>query len=222
MCSPLCQVRVKTPFYLLQTLSPYFLFSFIGQRKPRFWPATLLVARSVTWTAYVHEWPSLKPWTLRLGWDFLAGKNLHALSYIIAGRIKLVPVWLHWEVKFVPGFSWSWPHMPFSFFWFWSVYFCCFCSGSQSCSNLCNPMDYSTSGSPILHHLPEFAQTHVHWVTDVIQSRHPLPSPSPPALNLSQHQGLFQWVSSSFQVAKVLELQLWYQSFQWIIKIDFF
>ena len=64
----------------------------------------------------MHEWPSLKPCTLRLGWDFLAGKNLHALSYIIAGRIKLVPVWLHWEVKFVPGFSWSWPHMPFSFF----------------------------------------------------------------------------------------------------------
>ena len=69
---------------------------------------------------------------------------------------------------------------------------------------------------------PEFAQTHVHWVSDAIQPFHPLSPPSPPALNLSQHQGLFQWVGSSHQVAKVLELQLQHQSFQWIFRVDSF
>ena len=69
-------------------------------------------------------------------------------------------------------------------------------------------MDCSTPGFPVLHHLPEFAQTHVHQVGDVIQPSHPLLSRSPPAFNLSQHQGLFQGVSSSYQVAKVLEFQL--------------
>ena len=65
-----------------------------------------------------------------------------------------------------------------------------------------------------------FAQTHAHWVGDAIQSSHPLSPSSPPALNFSQHQGLFKWVSSH-QVAKVLELQLQHQSFQWIVMIDF-
>jgi len=68
-------------------------------------------------------------------------------------------------------------------------------------------MDHSTPGFPVLHYLLEFAKTHVHWVSDGIKSSHPLLPPSPPALNLSQHQGLFQWVGSSHQVAKVLELQ---------------
>ena len=67
----------------------------------------------------------------------------------------------------------------------------------------------------VLRYLPEFAQTHVHWVNDAIQLSHPLSPASPPVLNLSQHQGLFQWVSSSYQVAKVLELQLQQQSFQY-------
>ena len=87
------------------------------------------------------------------------------------------------------------------------------CSVTKSCPALCNPMNWSTPGLPVLHRLSEFAQTHVHWVGDAIQPSHSLSSPSPPALNLSQHQGLFQWVSSSHQVAKVLELQLQHQSF---------
>ena len=69
-------------------------------------------------------------------------------------------------------------------------------------------MDCSIPGFPVLHYLPEFAQTHVHWVSDAIQPSHPLSSPSPPTFNLSQHQGLFQWVSSLPQMAKVLEFQL--------------
>ena len=79
---------------------------------------------------------------------------------------------------------------------------------------LCNLMDCSMPGFPVHHQLPELAQAHVHWVGDAIQPSHPLLSPSPLAFNLSQHQGLFQWVSSSHQVAKVLELQLQHQSFQ--------
>ena len=77
-------------------------------------------------------------------------------------------------------------------------------------------MDYSTPSLPVHNQLPEFTQTHVYWVTDDIQPSHPLLSPSPPAFNLSQHQGLFKWVNSSHQVAKILEFQLQHQSFQWI------
>ena len=148
----------------------------------------------------------------------------------------------------------------------------CYCSVTQSCPTLCNPMDCSRPGFPVLPHLPELAQTHVHWVRDAIQSSSPLSSPSPPAFNLSQfssiqwlchvwlfatswtaayqtlptpgvysnscpsnnlwspspptfnlsqHQGLFKWVSSSHQVAKVPEFQLQHQSFQWIFRTDF-
>ena len=97
----------------------------------------------------------------------------------------------------------------------------CCCSVAKLCLILCDPMDHSTPNFPVLHHLLEFAQTHVHWVNVATQPSCPLLSPSPPALNLSQHQGLFQWVSSLHQVAKVLELQLKHQSFQWIFRIDF-
>ena len=82
-----------------------------------------------------------------------------------------------------------------------------FSSVAQSCLTLCNPMNRSTPGLPVHHQLLEFTQTHVHWVSDTIQPSHPLSSPSPPALNLSQHQDLFKWVRSSCQVAKVLEFQ---------------
>ena len=82
-------------------------------------------------------------------------------------------------------------------------------SSVQSLSHvwLCNPMDSSMSGLPVHHQLPEFTQTHVHWVGDAIQPSHPLLSPSPPTFNLSQHQGLFQWDSSLHQVTKILEFQ---------------
>ena len=85
---------------------------------------------------------------------------------------------------------------------------------------LCDAMNASTPGLPVHHQLPEFAQTHVHRVSDAIQPSHPRSSPSPPALNLSQHQGFFQWISSSHQVAEVLELQ--HQSFQWTFRTDVF
>ena len=91
---------------------------------------------------------------------------------------------------------------------------------TQLCPTLCDPMNHSTPGLPVHHQLPEFTQTHVHWVGDAKQPCHPLSSPSPPALNLSQHQGLFKWVSFSHQVAKVLEFQLPHQSFQWSPRTD--
>ena len=96
-----------------------------------------------------------------------------------------------------------------------------FSSVSQPCPTLCDPMDCSTPGLPIHHQLPESSQTHVHCVGEAIQPSHPLSSPSPPAFSLSQHQGLFQWISSSYQVANVLELQLQHPSFQWIFRTDF-
>ena len=86
-----------------------------------------------------------------------------------------------------------------------------FSSVSQSCSTLCNPMDWTIPGFPVHHQLPKLAQTHVHQVRDAIQPSHPLSSPSPPDFNPSQHHHLFQKVSSSHQVAKVLEFQLQHQ-----------
>ena len=95
-----------------------------------------------------------------------------------------------------------------------------FSSVAQSCLTLCDPMNCNTPGLPVHHQLPEFTQTHVHRVGDAIQPSHPLSSPSPPASNPSQHQGLFQWINSSHEVAKVLEFQLQHQSFQWAPRTD--
>ena len=89
----------------------------------------------------------------------------------------------------------------------------------QSCLTLHDPTDCSMPGLPIHHQHLELIQTHVHWVGDAIQPSYPLLSPSPPALNLSQHHGLFKWISSSHQVVRVLELQ--HQSFQWIFRTEF-
>ena len=102
----------------------------------------------------------------------------------------------------------------------WGGPTCC-CSVTQTCPTLCNPMDCSTPGFPVLHCLPEFARSHVHWVDDASQPSHLLPPPSPLAFSLSQHQGPFQWVGCFYQVAKVLEFQLQHQSFQWMFRVDF-
>ena len=95
-----------------------------------------------------------------------------------------------------------------------------FSSVTWSCLTLCDPMNRSTPGLPVHHKLLEFTQTHAHRVSDAIQPSHPLSSPSPPAPNPSWHQGLFQWVNSSHEVAKVLELQLQRQPFQWTPRTD--
>ena len=93
-------------------------------------------------------------------------------------------------------------------------------SFAQSCLTLCDPMNCSMPGLPVHHKLPEFTQVHAHRVGDAIQPSHPLSSSSPPAPNPSQHQGLFQWVNFSHEVAKILEFQLQHQSFQWTPRAD--
>ena len=93
-------------------------------------------------------------------------------------------------------------------------------SSVQSCPTLSDSMDCSKPGFPVHHQHPGLTQTHVDWVSDAIQPSHPLSSPSPSAFNLSQHQGLFQWVNSLHQVAKVLQFQLQHQSFQWTLSTD--
>ena len=105
------------------------------------------------------------------------------------------------------------------FYIFFSTMVCCLVT--KSCPTLCDPMDCITPGFPVLYYLLELAQTHVHWFSDAIQPSHPLSPSSPPVFsNLSQHQSFFQWISSSHQVAKVLELQLQHQSFQWTPRTD--
>ena len=96
---------------------------------------------------------------------------------------------------------------------------CYCCSVAKLSSTFCDPLDCSMPGSLVLHYLLEFAQCHAHRVSDAIQPTHPLSPPSSLALNLSQHQGLFQWLGSSHQVTKILQLQ--HQSFQWIFRVDF-
>ena len=115
-----------------------------------------------------------------LGQDYLE-KKLATHSSIIAWRIP--------GQRSLAGYS---PTVQFSLV-------------AQSCLTLCNPMGCSMPGLPVHHQLPELTQSHVHWVGDAIQPSHPLSSPSPPAFSLSQQQGRFKWVSSSHQVAKVLE-----------------
>ena len=131
-------------------------------------------------------------------------------------------VWviLHWIQYIVTIAISTWIESFFTFY-------CSLCSKvyfssvAQSCPTLCNPMDGRMPGLPVHHQLLEFTQTHVHCVGDAIRPSHPLSSPSPPAPNPSQHQGLFQWVSFSHQVTKVLEFQLQHQFFQWILRTDF-
>ena len=106
------------------------------------------------------------------------------------------------------------------------LYFCILatifgcCLVAKLCLTLSNPEDCSTPGFSVLHYLPEFAQDHLHWGGDAIQPSHPLSSHSPFAFNLSQPQGLFQWVAFSHQMAKVLELPLQHQFFQWIFRVN--
>ena len=115
---------------------------------------------------------------------------------------------------------WSCVFVPFPLLQWTPVIEFQFTSVAQSCLTLCDPMNHSTPGLPVHHQLLEFTQTHVHRVGDAIQPSHPLSTASPLAFNLSQYQGLFKWISFSYQVPKVLEFQLQQQSFQWTPRTD--
>ena len=111
---------------------------------------------------------------------------------------------LHHDPWTLHTITWNNHRSPNLFDWCPETYISAqFSSVTQSYPILCNPMDCSTPGLPVHHQLPEFTQTHIHWVGNAIQPSHPLSSSSPPAFNLSQHQDLFKWVSFLHQVAKV-------------------
>ena len=158
------------------------------------------------WQATLHR--VSKSWT-QLKW-----LSMHLCTKLVVPSVgSMIHVGLPVKTPFFPQL----PQITHQ----WNCEMYQFSSVAQSCPALCDPMDCSTPGFPVHHQLLELAQTHVHWVGDAIQPYHPLSSPSPPAFNLSQHQGLFQWVSSLHQVTKVLEFQLQHQSFQWIFRTDF-
>ena len=169
-------------------------------------PRSLMAYSGLCWMWNILAIPVTAWRSYNLGWKWIlleAGNLCTSLMhprtqrYVLFGRESMWggPVWPCWSLE---------------------LYMCHFlCSGdnkfssvTQSCPTLCDPMNHSTPGLPVHHQLPEFTQTHVHRVGDAIQPSHPLSSPSPPAPNPSQHQGLFQWVNSSHEVAKVLALQL--------------
>ena len=171
-----------------------------------------LLVRLSPWVSYLcpWQWPHISNLSSLLCHSNLEIRNL---DFLILGLI-LFHRDLSGSTRLSIYFQGFFLHWPFPFHWV-SLYlsFDCWCSVTESCLTLCDPMDCSTPSFPVLCYLPEFAQTHVHWVGDAIQPSHPLLSLSPPAFNLSQHHGLFQWVSSSCQVAKVLEFLLQHQSF---------
>ena len=124
-------------------------------------------------------------------------------------------IWQIWLLVLIPHEIMKWLKRPGKGDWerkVWSIVQ--FSSVSQSCPTLCNPTNPRMLGLPVHQQLPEFTQTHLHRVSDAIQPSHPLSSLSPPAPNPSQHQSLFQRVNSSHDMAKVLEFQLQYHSFQ--------
>ena len=150
--------------------------------------------------------------------DFFLSRTF-CFPYTVLSYMEVITVSGLW----VPLFTLGWNQMLLSKVQLnmeTGVQICC-CSVTQSCPTLCNSMNYSTRGMLVLHCLLECSQTRVHWISDAIQPSHPLLPTSPLALNLSQYQGPFKWVSCSHQVAKVLEFQLQRQSFQWIFRTNF-
>ena len=157
------------------------------------WRTTLFIR--ISWTL---------SWRHRRWWSYDPLLPRDSSQFMISRSLKLLSLWPS-ENKWS---NWSLYSLicPISFqSIFVSVQFS---SVSQSCPTLCDPMNRSTPGFPVHHHLPEFTQTHVHQVRDAIQPSHPQSSLSPTAPNPCQHQSLFQWVNSSHEVAKLLEFQL--------------
>ena len=164
-------------------------------------------------TGESHGWRSLasySPWGHKESdtTQWLTLRPTAGLHFLASLDVRYLSVTEHWSVEC----RWKLCRSLLGLFFLFS---------RSVMSILCDLMDCSTPGLLVLHHLPELAQIHVHWVSDAIQPSHPLLSPSPPAFNHSWHQGLFQWVSSLHQVAKVLEFHFQHQSFQWIFRTDF-
>ena len=153
-----------------------------------------------------------------LSWlNFFLGNWKNHLTIVSFFPI-LTPEWISWSKKIQLGhiFSFLGEGGAYLFLKLFIVVV-----AAKSCWTLCDPINYSMPGFPVLHYLLEFAHICVHWVSDTIQPSHPLLSPFPPSLNPSQHTGLFQWVGSMDQLAKILGLQLQHRFFQWIFRAAF-
>ena len=177
----LCQPFLLLPS-ILSSNRVIFNESVLHIRWPKFWSFRFSISSSNEYSGLI---------SFRMEWsDLLAAQGtLKSLLQHQSSKASNLRCWAFLIVQLLN------PYIQFS-------------SVSQSCPTLCDPMNHSTPGLHVHLQLPEFTQTHIHWVGDAIQPSHPLSSPSLPALSLSQHQGLFKWVSSSYQVAKILEFQL--------------
>ena len=166
--------------------------------------------------------------TLSMTYNYSMIQQLY-FGYISKGtEIRISKIYLHFHGHckiFTIYKTWKQPKCPLpdELINTWYIHtqeYCCWLV-TKSCPTLWNPQDCSMPGFPVLHCLLEFAHTHIHWLGDTIQQSHPLSPPSPPALNLSQHQGHFQRAGSLYQVARALELWLQHQSFQRLFRVDF-
>ena len=168
---------------------------------------------------------------LLLGWEKAFSYLTHCRTIQFSCNIHLIFISISWNAGAMRTRSeiihveWSWDSCHLVQFhsvqllsrvWLFVTPWTAVLQASLSITNSCTP------GLPVHHQLPELTQTHVYWVGDAIQPSHPLSSPFPPAFNLSQHQGLFHWVSSLHQVDKILEFQLQHQSIQWVFRTDSF
>ena len=191
-----------------------------------------LVMDREAWCAAVHgvakSWTELSDWT-ELNWNHINKVKtccmhvsvVSVLSWLFANSWT-VAHWASLPMRFSREEYWSGlPYCPLGDLSNPGIELLQFSSFAQLCLTLWDPMDCSRPGFPVHHQFPDFTQTPVHWVGDALQTAHPLLSPSHLTFNLSQHQGLFKWVGSLHQVAKVLEFQLQHQSFQWIFRTDF-
>ena len=169
-------------------------------------------------------------WIFSHIYSFISHTHTHTYTFLTYRHILLYFIILTFQSHYWVISRWFQPKtenqcLAYLYMLFTMLTYCiaCCCSVAKLCLTPCNPMDYSTSGFLIFHCLPKFSQTHVHWVSDAIQPSHscPLLPASLSALNLFQHQSLFQWVGSSYEMTKVLELQLQHQTFQWIFRVNF-
>ena len=189
----------------LDSISGSGRFPAVGNGKPTEYSCLENFINRGAWWVAVHG--VAKSWTWLSKWACM-----HVINYSHHGVHCISRIYFMTECLYLLTTFTHFPH-PTPTFQFSSV--------THLGPILQHPKDCSTPGFPVHHQLLELAQIHVHRVSDAIQASHPLLSPFPPAFNLSQHQGLFQWVRSSHQVAKVLEFQLQHQSFQWIFRTDF-
>ena len=176
----------------------------IGGANQWSWPACDNTDRGLWWVG--KFWPHLKVFRFTFWKVVLVKYNALTLLFVECCFVVMIPNLKHNGVKKLILLINS---LLFSV-----------SSVTQSCLILCTPTDCNMPGFPVHHQFSELAQTHVHRLGDAIKPSNPLSSSSLPAFNLSQHQSLFQWVSSLHQVAKVLEFQLQHQSLQWILRTD--